>query len=69
MNRYDLSYNKEKEIDVVLITADFYDERESAQQRGMFTFFDNVYVSKTIEEFANVKRLDKIIEMINDNFE
>lgn len=68
MSKYNLSYSDEKEINVILITADFYDERENPQQRGMFTFFDNVYVSKPIEEFANVKRLSKIIDLINIKF-
>lgn len=65
MNKYNLKYEPGREILVTLITGDFYDERHSAQQRGMFTFFDNVFVSQTIEEFANVQRLSKIVTTLN----
>ena len=65
MNKYDLKYEPGREILVTLITGDFYNERNSAQQRGMFTFFDHVFVSQTIEEFANVQMLSRIIDILN----
>jgi type II restriction enzyme len=68
MSRYNLHYESDKDILVALITADFYDEREGAQQRGMFTFFDYVYISKQIEEFANVQRLSNILAVLNEIF-
>lgn len=69
MHQYNLEYQSDRKVLVNLITADFYDESGSAQQRGMFTFFDNVYVTQEIEEFANVRRFSGIIKTLNTVFE
>ena len=66
--KYQLRYPEQREILVGLITANFYEEREKPQQRGMFTFFDYVYVSRPIQPFYKVQRLSKIISDLNTIF-
>lgn len=44
--KYLIEYPSEREVKVGLITADFYDELQNPQQRGMITFFDFAYATK-----------------------
>lgn len=66
MHRYDLHYEPDRDILLSLVTADFYDERESAQQKGTFTFFDNVFVTREVDNRGNVGRLSGVIDTLND---
>lgn len=68
LNNYDFNYETKRPVFVGFITADFYDEIHSAQHRGMFTFFDYVYVTKGIEEFNNVQSFKSIISDLNKTY-
>ena len=44
--KYDLQYAGQADFRMGLITTNFYDEITSPQQRGLFRFFDHVYLTK-----------------------
>ena len=50
-----------------MITADFYNEIQQPQQRGIFGFFDKSFVARNKQQNLpqNVEPLSKIIDYIN----
>ncbi|MFH1713492.1 MAG: BsaWI family type II restriction enzyme [Candidatus Jacksonbacteria bacterium] len=63
INRLNIQYKKDREVFVIMVTADFYDETNQPQQMGMFKFFDGVFVSKQTK--TRIKKLSEIIEWLN----
>jgi len=66
--RYGLHYEQRRPVLVSFITADFYDESKKPQQRGAFSFFHSVYVTKPIVEDNLVKPFSLIVPMLNREF-
>jgi len=65
INKYKIEYNNERKIYVILITADFYNEINQPQQRGMISFFDETFVTKPKEKLeVHVKPLSEIISYL-----
>ena len=44
--KYDLQYGGDANFRLGLVTTNFYDEITAPQQRGLFKFFDHVYLTK-----------------------
>jgi type II restriction enzyme len=63
--KYGLEYEHSRPILVSLITADFYNEVNSPQQRGAFSFFHSVYVTKPLVEDNLVKSFSLIVPALN----
>ena len=63
INRLNIQYNQDRKVYVVLITADFYNEARQPQQKGMFEFFDGVFLSK--QSKSEVNSLREIIKWLN----
>lgn len=63
INKLNIQYKKDRKVYVALITADFYGEAKSPQQRGMFEFFDNAFVSK--KSAGNLRNLSGIINWLS----
>ncbi|MFH1392505.1 MAG: BsaWI family type II restriction enzyme [bacterium] len=64
INKLDIKYKKDRKIYVAMITADFYNEANQPQQKGMFQFFDGAFLSKK-EKIKGLKNLSEIIEWLN----
>lgn len=64
--KYQIIYNPPILPKVCFATVDFYDEVDNPQQRGMFKFFDKVFVGKPLK-FEFVEPLSNIIEYVNTN--
>lgn len=60
INKLHIQYKKDRKIYVAMITADFYDEADQPQQKGMFQFFDGVFLSKK-KKIKKLKNLSEII--------
>jgi len=65
INKLDIQYKKDRKIYVAMITADFYNEANRPQQKGMFQFFDGVFLSKKAK-IKDLKNLSEIIEWLNE---
>ncbi|MBM3325818.1 MAG: hypothetical protein FJY65_02385 [Calditrichaeota bacterium] len=65
-DKYNITYNSEEMPFVCFVTANFYNEINNPQHRGMFKFFDKSFISKEIDsEF--ISRLSSIIPFVNEN--
>ncbi len=68
IKRYKISFNGKRKVLVGFITADFYNELNSPQLRGMLSFFDFSYVSKPHTDAPNTKKLSEIVGDLNKIF-
>lgn len=66
LHAYELDYESRREILISLVTADFYNERGNEQQQGMFVFFDNVFVTRDIDDLGNVTKMENIVDLLNE---
>jgi len=64
INKLNIQYKKDRTVHVAMITADFYDEANQPQQRGMFKFFDGVFLSKQ-KKITGLDKLSAIIKWLN----
>lgn len=67
INKYQIKYQSDRKIYVVMITADLYNEVSQPQQRGIFVFFDKAFVAdKGRQKFPSyVQPMSKIIPYLN----
>ena len=68
INRHKLKFEGNRLVNVGFITADFYDELNNPQLRGMLSFFDYNYVSKPNPPNDLIKKLSEIIGDLNTIF-
>lgn len=66
INKYELDYNKERDILIYFVTADLYKEINNPQIKGMFKFFDASYITKIKSENLSVNPFHKIVDQINN---
>jgi len=45
INKYKITYQSDRKIYVLMITADLYNEVNQPQQKGMFMFFDQAFIA------------------------
>jgi hypothetical protein len=65
--KYALDYEAERDVKFGFITANFYKELGSPQQRATLSFFDYVYLARRDIEVAHpVKRLSSIVEDLRE---
>ncbi len=64
-DKYDISYSTKQIPYICFATVNFYNEINNPQHRGMFKFFDEVFVAKPIESDF-IKPLSKLIDFVND---
>jgi len=66
INKYEIEYQSDRKIYMLMITADLYNEVSQPQQRGMFMFFDKAFIAnnKGRKLPLNVQPLSKIIEYL-----
>jgi len=63
--KYEIAYPTHQIPYICFATVNFYNEIDNPQHRGMFKFFDEVFIAKPIErEF--IKPLSKLIDFVND---
>lgn len=60
--KYDLQYGGDANIRLGLVTTNFYEEITSPQQRGLFQFFDYVYLTKPGDFQQPVAQFSKIAD-------
>ena len=60
--KYGLQYNGDANFRLGMITANFYDEVDDPQQRGLFQFFDHIYMAKPGDFRPPVAQLSQIAE-------
>ncbi len=69
IRKYGIKYIGPKNVRFALVSANFYSEYTNPQIRGIFSFFDGVFISKhDISETKYVKKLSKIINYLNSIF-
>ena len=66
--RYGIVFPGRRRVVVSLITADFYGEAGQPQQRGSFSFFDGVYISKPVAADGLVRPLSHVCADMNATF-
>jgi len=64
-NKYEISYQTQQVPYICFATVNFYNEIDNPQHRGMFKFFDEVFIAKPIERDF-IKPLSKLIDFVND---
>ena len=64
--KYDLQYAGQADFRMGLITTNFYDEITSPQQRGLFRFFDHVYLTKPGNFTSPVARFSRITDDLTE---
>lgn len=68
VEKYGIEYSPKRKVLVGLITADFYGELRSPQQRGALKFFDFTYVSKPGPHAPPLKPLSTIVEDLKETY-
>jgi type II restriction enzyme len=63
--KYEISYQTQQIPYICFATVNFYNEIDNPQYRGMFKFFDEVFIAKPIERDF-IKPLSKLIDFVND---
>ncbi len=63
--KYEISYQTQQIPYICFATVNFYNEIDNPQHRGMFKFFDEVFIAKPIERDF-IKPLSKLIDFVND---
>ena len=66
-DKYQLSYEAEREVLTGFITPNFYNEINQPQQRGMIKFFDYKYIGKKVESDF-ISPLSEIIKDLTELF-
>jgi len=64
-DKYKISYETHQIPYICFATVNFYNEIDNPQHRGMFKFFDEVFIAKPIERDF-IKPLSKLIDFVND---
>ena len=65
-DKYDIKYEVKNLPLICFVTADFYNEIDSPQLRGMFKFFDKSFVAKPIDKELIV-RLSNLVSFVNEH--
>ena len=63
-DKYKINYDVENMPLVGFATVNFYDEINNSQHKGMFQFFDKVFIAKPLQE-TFIAPMSKLIEYIN----
>ncbi len=66
--KYDLQYAGDADFRMGLITTNFYNEITSPQQRGLFQFFDHIYLTKPGCFDAPVQCFSRIASDLTQNY-
>ena len=71
INKYQIKYQGDKKIFVLMITADLYNEISRPQQKGALIFFDRAFITNPKENKlpSNVERLSKIIKYLQEIYQ
>lgn len=70
-SKYNITYNIRQIPIMCFATVNFYDEIKNPQNRGMFKFFDKVFIGKSIENIDSevaefVSPLSEIVKFVNE---
>ncbi len=68
VEKYGIEYSPKRKVLVGLITADFYGELRSPQQRGALKFFDFTYVGKPGPHAPPLKPLSTIVDDLKGTY-
>jgi type II restriction enzyme len=68
-DKYNLTYDGVGDFRVGFITATFYNEITSPQQRGMLRFFDFVYITRTGDWKEPVSNSSEIVSDLSTMYE
>ncbi|WP_295162463.1 hypothetical protein [uncultured Brachyspira sp.] len=67
-DKYELQYDPVIKPYIGFVTVNFYNEINNPQQRGMFKFFDKVFIAKQLNDYSFISPLSNIVDFINGDF-